>query len=114
MTTFTGKISRLALAAALSASVAAIALAEDKDLIIFEWSGYEVPEFHPGYIEKIGDSPTFTFFGDEEEAFQKIRAGFKADLSHPRRHCGRPGSGWVSGADRCRIWLPPSSRFDAP
>jgi putative spermidine/putrescine transport system substrate-binding protein/spermidine/putrescine transport system substrate-binding protein len=59
MTTFTGKITLLALAAALSASVAAIALAEDKDLIIFEWSGYEVPEFHPGYIEKIGDSPTF-------------------------------------------------------
>jgi spermidine/putrescine transport system substrate-binding protein len=83
MGTFSGKIARLALAAALSASAAAIALAEDQELIVFDWSGYEIPEFHPGYVEKVGDSPTFTFFGDEEEAFQKIRAGFKADLAHP-------------------------------
>ena len=71
------------IAAGLSASVAAIALAEDKDLIVFDWSGYEVPEFHPAYVEKHGDEPTFTFFGDEEEAFQKIRSGFKTDLAHP-------------------------------
>jgi len=71
------------LASALSASVAAIAHAEDKDLIVFDWSGYEAPEFHPAYTEKHGDAPTFTFFGDEEEAFQKIRSGFKTDLAHP-------------------------------
>jgi spermidine/putrescine transport system substrate-binding protein len=73
----------LGLAAALLTSVSAIATAEDKDLIIFDWSGYEVPEFHPGYLAKNGDSPTFTFFGDEDEAFQKIRSGFKTDLAHP-------------------------------
>ena len=28
-------------------------------------------------------SPTFTFFGDEDEAFEKIRTGFKTDLAHP-------------------------------
>ena len=28
-------------------------------------------------------TPTFTFFGDEDEAFEKLRAGFKADLAHP-------------------------------
>jgi spermidine/putrescine transport system substrate-binding protein len=83
MTAFNGKIARLALAAVLSTSAPAIALAEDKDLIVFDWSGYELPEFHPGYIAKNGDSPSYAFFGDEEEAFQKIRAGFKADLSHP-------------------------------
>jgi spermidine/putrescine-binding protein len=76
-------MARLALAAVLSTSAATNALAEDKDLIVFDWSGYELPEFHPGYIAKNGDSPTYAFFGDEEEAFQKIRAGFKADLSHP-------------------------------
>ena len=26
---------------------------------------------------------TFAFFGDEEEAFQKLRTGFKADVAHP-------------------------------
>jgi spermidine/putrescine transport system substrate-binding protein len=71
------------LAAALAASVSAPALAADGDLTIFEWSGYEAPEFHPKYIEKYGDSPTFAFFGDEDEAFEKLRAGFKSDLAHP-------------------------------
>jgi spermidine/putrescine transport system substrate-binding protein len=71
------------LAAALSASVAAFGYAEDKDLIVFDWSGYEAPNFHPKYAEKHGDEPAFTFFGDEDEAFEKVRAGFKADLGHP-------------------------------
>jgi spermidine/putrescine transport system substrate-binding protein len=73
----------LALAAALLGSAAAIATAEDSELVIFDWSGYEAPEFHPGYIAKHGQSPTFTFFGDEDEAFEKIRSGFKTDLAHP-------------------------------
>ncbi len=70
------------LAVVLSTSVASIATAEDKDLIVFDWSGYEDPAFHPGYVAKHGESPTFTFFGDEDEAFQKIRSGFKTDLAH--------------------------------
>jgi spermidine/putrescine transport system substrate-binding protein len=57
--------------------------AADADVTIFDWSGYEAPEFHPGYTAKHGDEPTFTFFGDEDEAFEKLRAGFKVDLSHP-------------------------------
>ena len=73
----------LALAAALLGSAAAVATAADGDLVIFDWSGYEVPEFHPAYVTKYGDSPTFTFFGDEDEAFEKLRAGFKADLANP-------------------------------
>jgi len=70
-------------AAALAASASTISLAEDGELTLFEWSGYEDPAFHPKYVEKYGDSPSFTFFGDEDEAFEKIRAGFKADLAHP-------------------------------
>ncbi|MFZ1815880.1 MAG: extracellular solute-binding protein [Rhizobiaceae bacterium] len=57
--------------------------AEDGELTVFDWSGYEDPAFHPAYTEKFGDSPTFSFFGDEEEAFQKLRSGFKADIAHP-------------------------------
>jgi spermidine/putrescine-binding protein len=34
-------------------------------------------------MEKHGAAPTFAFFGDEEEAFQKLRSGFTADLAHP-------------------------------
>jgi spermidine/putrescine transport system substrate-binding protein len=55
----------------------------DDDLVVYEWSGYELPEFHQAYIDKHGKTPAFTFFGEEEEAMQKMRAGFKADISHP-------------------------------
>jgi spermidine/putrescine transport system substrate-binding protein len=51
--------------------------------LIFEWSGYEVPELHQDYINKRGDSPEFSFFGEEEEALQKMRSGFKPDTVHP-------------------------------
>ncbi|MDE0045869.1 MAG: extracellular solute-binding protein [bacterium] len=53
------------------------------DLTLYEWGGYELPEFHPEYTAATGGSPEFTFFADEEEALQKIRAGFRPDLSHP-------------------------------
>ncbi|WP_412179034.1 ABC transporter substrate-binding protein [Rhizobium sp. TRM95796] len=69
------------LASTIAASVAIPAFAAD--LTVFDWSGYEDPAFHPAYTAKHGDEPDFTFFGDEEEAFQKLRSGFKADLAHP-------------------------------
>ncbi len=78
-----GILAKLAVAILLGVSAPAISHAEDKDLVVFDWSGYEDPAFHPTYVEKNGDSPTFSFFGDEEEAFQKLRSGFKADLAHP-------------------------------
>lgn len=75
--------SMIALAAALALWAPSAAFSQDKGLTVFDWSGYETPEFHPAFTEKHGESPTFTFFGDEEEAFQKIRSGFKTDLAHP-------------------------------
>lgn len=70
-----------ALAAAVS--LFAPARAADGDITVFDWSGYEDPAFHPAYTDKHGDSPTFTYFADEDEAFQKLRSGFKADVAHP-------------------------------
>lgn len=58
-------------------------MAADKELTLFEWSGYEDPEFHKDYTAKHKDSPQYAYFGEEEEAFQKLRAGFKADIAHP-------------------------------
>ncbi|MCB1455539.1 MAG: polyamine ABC transporter substrate-binding protein, partial [Nitratireductor sp.] len=77
-----GILARLGLAVLLVSSAPLVAHSEDKDLIVFDWSGYEDPAFHPAYTEKHGDSPTFAFFVDEEEAFQKLRSGFKADIGH--------------------------------
>lgn len=50
---------------------------------MFEWSGYELPEFHPEFAAAYGGEPSYTFFADEEVALQKLLAGFQADLSHP-------------------------------
>jgi spermidine/putrescine transport system substrate-binding protein len=71
-----------ALAAFLALGTTLPAFAADT-LTVFDWSGYEDPAFHPKYTEKHGGSPDFSFFGDEEEAFQKLRSGFKADIAHP-------------------------------
>jgi len=59
------------------------AYAANSELMILDWSGYEDPALHPAYLEKHGESPAFSFFADEDEAFEKLRAGFKADLAHP-------------------------------
>jgi len=53
-----------------------------EDLLVFDWVGYEIAELHQPYIEKYGASPNITMFGDLEEAFQKINAGFRPDLAH--------------------------------
>ncbi|WP_296427910.1 ABC transporter substrate-binding protein [Yoonia sp.] len=70
------------LGAASIAALSTVAAAQDADLLVFDYPGFEKPAYHQDYIAAHGDSPTFTFFGDEDEAFQKIRAGFKADVAH--------------------------------
>jgi len=81
-----------ALATAL-AFLAGAAVAADGELLVFDYSGYEDPAFHQPYIATHGDSPTFSFFGDEEEAFQKIVGGFRADVTHV---CAGSVLKWVS------------------
>jgi len=70
-------------ATATVALLSGAAWAQDPDLLVFDWSGYEEPDFYTQYTEENGQGPSFAFFGEEEEAFQKLRSGFKADVSHP-------------------------------
>ncbi|SDE91590.1 ABC transporter substrate-binding protein [Limimaricola pyoseonensis] len=70
------------LGAASLAALASAAAAQDSELTVLDYPGFEVPGFHPAYVEKHGTGPTFSFFGDEEEAFQKLRSGFQADVTH--------------------------------
>jgi spermidine/putrescine transport system substrate-binding protein len=59
----------------------------------FTWSGYEVPELHPAFVEKYGDGHVAgSFFGGEEEALSKLRTGFNADVAHP---CSYSVRRWV-------------------
>jgi spermidine/putrescine-binding protein len=86
-----GKASRRDIAKALGlAGLAAVtspllsrAARAGDELTYFTWNGYNIPEFHPGYIEKHGSSPNMVVFGEDEEALTKARAGFRADLAHP-------------------------------
>lgn len=73
--------------------VATAVSAQDPDLLVFDYSGFEDPAYHSKYVEKHGMSPTFAFFGDEEEAFQKLRSGFQADVSHV---CAGSVTKWVA------------------
>ncbi len=50
---------------------------------IFTWEGWDAPEHHVEYMEKYGELPNFAIFGDEEEAFAKIKAGAQFDVTHP-------------------------------
>lgn len=49
----------------------------------FTWAGYDMVQFHQQYIDKHGCATNFTFWGDEEEAFAKMRAGFSPDVMAP-------------------------------
>lgn len=82
---FTALASALALAATASN-------AEDSDLLVFDYSGFEDPSFHQPYIDAHGASPAFSFFGEEDEAFQKVVAGFRADVTHV---CAGSVTKWV-------------------
>ena len=65
---------RTALLGSATSLAALPALAQD--LTVFDYSGFEDPAFHSRYVEAQGASPDFAFFGDEEEAFQKLSSGY--------------------------------------
>ena len=62
------------LVAVATLSFSAPAFAADSELVVFDWGGYEDPAFFTAYVDKYGASPNYSFFSDEEEAFQKVRA----------------------------------------
>ncbi|MEV8466669.1 extracellular solute-binding protein [Fluviibacterium sp. DFM31] len=76
------------------------ALADDGELLILDWSGFEEDPYWEAYAAKHGDMPTYSFFGDEEEAFQKLRSGFRADVAHP---CPQSVQKWIE-ADLIEPW----------
>ena len=53
------------------------------DPLVYTWAGYDVPEMHQAYTAKYAASPEFALFADQEEALQKIMAGFSPDTCHP-------------------------------
>ncbi|MBM3650105.1 MAG: extracellular solute-binding protein [Alphaproteobacteria bacterium] len=64
--------------------VARSARAEGEGLAThFTWAGYDDPNFMTLYQQKHGGLPSYAIFGEEEEALQKMRSGFRPDTASP-------------------------------
>jgi spermidine/putrescine transport system substrate-binding protein len=50
---------------------------------LFEWEEYVAPPFLSEYRQTYGELPKAAIFADEDEAFAKMRAGFKPDVMGP-------------------------------
>ena len=59
------------------------ALSADAELTVFDWAGWEFDSVLVDYVAKNGQNPTYSFFADDDEAFQKVNSGFKPDVAHP-------------------------------
>jgi spermidine/putrescine transport system substrate-binding protein len=55
--------------------------ASGEDLQVFTFDVYMAPELHSGFAESYGTLPRFSIFGDLQEAFLKLVAGFKPDVT---------------------------------
>ena len=73
---------------ALGSSLSGMALAAGRsaqasgELHSLTWNGYQEPEILGSYIEKYGEMPPATYFGDVEEAFVLAKAGTPFDTAH--------------------------------
>jgi len=50
---------------------------------LFQWQDYMEPPFLADYEARYHEKPGITIFSDEDEAFAKMRAGFKPDVMGP-------------------------------
>ena len=89
---FSGKITRreakqlMASFGVMSAMVPAMgtqARADGEQPTLFTWAGYDSPEFSAQYVAENGAPPNYAFFGNQEEAFNKMRGGYAPDVMFP-------------------------------
>jgi spermidine/putrescine transport system substrate-binding protein len=52
-------------------------------VILFQWQDFMEQPFLADYEKAYGEKPAITIFADEDEAFSKMRAGFKPDVMGP-------------------------------
>ncbi len=71
------------MSAASIVSLSVTAQAADRELTVLDWAGWEIDGMLQPYVDLHGQKPTFAFFADDDEAFQKVSSGFRADVVHP-------------------------------
>jgi spermidine/putrescine transport system substrate-binding protein len=54
-----------------------------KPVSLFQWEDYMNPPFLVDYQRTYGEKPNVAIFADEDEAFAKMRAGYKPDVMGP-------------------------------
>jgi spermidine/putrescine transport system substrate-binding protein len=54
-----------------------------RPVTLFQWQDYMEPPFLADYEKATGEKPAVTIFADEDEAFSKMRAGFRPDVMGP-------------------------------
>ncbi|KAA3623910.1 MAG: extracellular solute-binding protein [Proteobacteria bacterium] len=59
------------------------ALAQSERGTYFTWGGYDDEGLFQPFIAKHGEAPNFVTYGDAEEGFTKMKAGFVVDVVHP-------------------------------
>ncbi len=80
----TVSIAALTLGLALAAPPCVTALAAQADRpTLFQWEDYMDPPFLADYKKAYGETPNVAIFADEDEAFAKMRAGYKPDVMGP-------------------------------
>jgi spermidine/putrescine-binding protein len=71
-------------AATVPATSSASPSDKEGSLLLLEWAGYELPEFHAPFAEQYPKvQPEYSFFAEDAEAFTKLQSGFEVDLVHP-------------------------------
>jgi len=60
------------------------AAAGAKNIVIFDWAGYDVPDFYQAFTAQHPDVKVeYTLFEQDADAFAKMQTGFQVDLVHP-------------------------------
>jgi spermidine/putrescine transport system substrate-binding protein len=54
-----------------------------KPVALFQWEDYMDPPFYADYQKSYNEKPNIVIFADEDEAFAKMRAGYKPDVMGP-------------------------------
>lgn len=73
----------MGLAAVALPGVSRRAMAQSERGTYFTWGGYDDDGLFGPFVAKHGAAPNFVTYGDAEEGFTKMKAGFVVDVVHP-------------------------------
>lgn len=76
----TAVLPKSALAGIALLALAQPALSQDTNLTVMDWPGFDAPGLYAGYEAKWGEKPNYEFVTSDDETFQKVNSGYRADV----------------------------------